>query len=182
MYMCVLQIMNFYMNLITERNKKVFAFSTFFYPKLVAGGYNGVSEWMKAVDIFSMELLLIPLHLQTHWCLATIDFTLQRFCYYDSLQAMNSTLQAMNSTSLQLLRQYIQQKSFYCKSVDYKFSQWPDVYQKNIPQKFNNSDCGVSVCMYARYLSERSPFCFTQTDIPIIRKHMVLELLFKKLL
>ena len=38
-----------------------------------------------------MELLLIPLHLQTHWCLATIDFTLQRFCYYDSLQAMNST-------------------------------------------------------------------------------------------
>ena len=60
LYVYVLQIMNFYMNLITERNKKVFAFSTFFYPKLVAGGYNGVSEWIKAVDIFSMELLLIP--------------------------------------------------------------------------------------------------------------------------
>ena len=171
----LLQIINFYMNLITECNKKVFAFSTFFYPKLVAGGFNGVSEWMKAVDIFRMELLLIPLHLQTHWCLATIDFSLQRFCYYDSLQATNSS-------PLQLLRQYIQQKSFHCKSVDYTFSQWPDVYHKNIPQQFNNSDCGVFLCMYARYLSERSPFCFAQTDIPVIRKRMVIELLFKKLL
>ena len=62
------------MNLIAEQNQEAFAFSTFFYPKLVAEGFNGVSNWMKDVDIFSKQLLLIPIHHQTHWCLATVDF------------------------------------------------------------------------------------------------------------
>ena len=98
------------MKLITEQKEEVFAFSTFFYPKLVAEGYNGVSKWMKDVDIFNKQLVLIPLHLGMHWCLATVDYGAQQFCYYDSL---NGT----NTTCLELLRDYIQQKSSNCKST-----------------------------------------------------------------
>lgn len=165
------------MNLITEQKQEVFAFSTFFYPKLVAEGFNGVSKWNKDIDIFSKRLILIPLHLGMHWCLATVDFDTQQFCYYDSLEGTNTTC-------LKLLRDYIQQKSSNCKSrsVDHIYPEWPNVIPDNVPQQFNGYDCGVFVCMYARLLSERGPLCFSQTDIPVIRKHMVIELLLKKLI
>lgn len=164
------------MNLITERNQEVFAFSTFFYPKLVAGGFDGVSNWMKDVNLFNKQLLLIPIHLQMHWCLATVDFKLKQFCYYDSLRGVNNTC-------LQLLKEYIQQKASGCKSNDHTFSVWSNVIRQDIPQQYNSYDCGVFVCMYARLLSEKAPLnSFSQTDMALIRKHMVLELLSKKLI
>ena len=76
------------MSLIAEYNKGVFAFSTFFYSKLVTSGFDGVSKWMKQVDIFDKELLLILIHLGTHWCLPIVDFSLEEFCYYDSMKAV----------------------------------------------------------------------------------------------
>lgn len=163
------------MNLITEQKQEVFAFSTFFYPKLVTGGFKGVSNCMKDTDILSKQLLLIPIHLGTHWCLATVDFSVQQFCYYDSLKGTNNTCS-------QLLRDYIQQKASICNSVDHTFSEWPNVTHENVPQQLSNCDCGVFMCMYARQLSERVPLCFSQADIPVIRKHMVIELLLKKLM
>ncbi len=63
------------MNLIMDRGgknsmPKVYAFSTFFYPKVVSDGHSGVKRWTRKVDIFAHEILLIPVHLGVHWCLA----------------------------------------------------------------------------------------------------------------
>lgn len=68
------QVINFYMNLLVERNKKegypaVHAFSTFFYPKLISGGYKAVRRWTRAVDLFKLDLILVPVHLRVHWAL-----------------------------------------------------------------------------------------------------------------
>ena len=36
------------------------------------------------VDIFSHQLLLIPIHLGVHWATVVIDFTAKEMVYYDS--------------------------------------------------------------------------------------------------
>lgn len=58
-----------------ERSQKpnlpsVNAFNTFFYPKLRKSGYCAVRRWTKKTDIFSKDILLIPIHLGVHWCLS----------------------------------------------------------------------------------------------------------------
>ncbi|XP_059727844.1 sentrin-specific protease 1 isoform X2 [Haemorhous mexicanus] len=73
------EIINFYMNLLMERSRQqplpaLHAFNTFFFTKLRSGGYPAVRRWTKAVDIFSVDLLLVPIHLGLHWCLAVVDF------------------------------------------------------------------------------------------------------------
>ncbi len=44
----------------TEKYQKVYAFNTFFVPKLTDTGYDSVKRWTKKVDIFDYELLIIP--------------------------------------------------------------------------------------------------------------------------
>lgn len=58
-----------------ERSKEkgfpsVHAFNTFFFTKLKAAGYQAVKRWTKKVDVFSVDILLVPIHLGVHWCLA----------------------------------------------------------------------------------------------------------------
>lgn len=70
-----LQVINFYMNMLVERSKSphlpsVYTFNTFFFPKLRSSGYSTVRRWTKKVDIFSVDIILVPVHLGVHWCLS----------------------------------------------------------------------------------------------------------------
>ena len=60
--------------MISERSKnsgpKVHTFNTFFYPKLMKTGHASLKRWTKKVDLFAMDIVLIPIHLGMHWCLA----------------------------------------------------------------------------------------------------------------
>lgn len=66
------------MNLICERSKnedlKCYAFSSFFYPKLMNYNYQMVKRWTKKVDIFSYDIILVPVHLGLHWTLSVRIF------------------------------------------------------------------------------------------------------------
>lgn len=69
------------MNLLMERSKEkglptVHAFNTFFFTKLKTAGYQAVKRWTKKADIFSVDLLLVPIHLGVHWCLAVSAFVI----------------------------------------------------------------------------------------------------------
>jgi len=49
------EVINFYMNLLMDRGKQekypsVYAFNTFFYPKLVSGGHSALKRWTKKVS------------------------------------------------------------------------------------------------------------------------------------
>lgn len=73
------EVINFYMNLIIERGKdskwpNTYAFNTFFYSKLVKDGPQSLRRWTKKVDLFSYDLICVPVHLGVHWCMAIIDF------------------------------------------------------------------------------------------------------------
>ena len=65
--------------------------SVHFYPKLSNGGYKAVYRWDKGMDIVKLRLLLFPLHLETHWCLAAVNIPECLISCYDSLGNENQT-------------------------------------------------------------------------------------------
>ena len=141
----------------------------FFYTKLVAAGNDGVSHWMKEVDLFNKRLWLLPVHLGAHWCLAVVDILHHQMFYYDSLGGTNEVC-------LPLLKQYILSFGQCCT-----IKEWSAIVPKEIPQQDNNSDCGVFVCMYARCLAEKKEFLFTQQDMTRIRRQIAFQLFVQKL-
>ncbi|KAM8977555.1 sentrin-specific protease 1 [Pelodytes ibericus] len=175
------EVINFYMNLLMERSKrkgypKVHAFNTFFFPKLKSG-YQAVKRWTKKVDIFSMNILLVPIHLGVHWCLAVIDFRKKSVTYYDSMGGLNNE-------ACRLLLQYLKQESLDKKGVCFDSNGWVLTSKRSeeMPQQMNGSDCGMFACKYADYITKDKPITFTQRHMPYFRKRMVWEILHQKLL
>jgi sentrin-specific protease 1 len=120
------EVINFYMNLIMERGKKegsvcrVHVMSSFFYPKLCDVGYSGVQRWTKKVDVFSVDLVLYPIHLGTHWCLAAIDNRQRSLAYYDSLGGRGKSC-------LATLRDYLVSEYRDKKKAELSLNGWSDV-------------------------------------------------------
>ena len=159
------------MKLVAEANTDVYVYSTFFYPKLVRFGSQAVCRWTKETDLFSKRLLLVPVHLGAHWCLASISTADLQIVYYDSLHEPNPAC-------LEALKLYILEKSSNCAST----TEWNCSTSQGVPQQTNNSDCGVFVCRIAQCLANKTSFNFSQCDMASIRREMVLELLLQKLL
>lgn len=174
-------IINLYMNLIIERGKdkkfpKVYAFNTFFYPKLIKEGYNtSLARWTKRIDLFSYDIIAVPVHLQVHWCMAIIDFRDKSIKYYDSMGGANNKC-------LEALRNYLICEHKNKKHSDYDMSDWQLESCKDIPQQWNGSDCGVFACTFAEFLTRNAKLTFGQEDMPYFRKKITYELLTKKLM
>lgn len=176
------EIVNAYMNLIVLRGskpnyKRVYAFNTFFYPKLRDSGYTSVKRWTRKVDIFSYSYILVPVHLGNHWCLAFIDFTNKSISYYDSLGGQPNGC-------CKILLDYLKQESSDKKKQDFDTENWKSVnkYNDGIPQQKNCSDCGVFACTYAEYLTRGAKLKFGQGDMPYFRKKMIYEIIKKEIL
>ncbi|XP_006888288.1 PREDICTED: sentrin-specific protease 1 [Elephantulus edwardii] len=176
------EIINFYMNMLMERSKEkglpsVHAFNTFFFTKLKTAGYQAVKRWTKKVDIFSVDILLVPIHLGVHWCLAVVDFRKKNITYYDSMGGINNE-------ACKILLQYLKQESFDKKREVFDTNGWQLFSKKSqeIPQQMNGSDCGMFACKYADCITKDRPINFTQQHMPYFRKRMVWEILHRKLL
>jgi len=176
------EVINFYMQMIvarSENNKEnfrsVYSFSTFFYPRLMDAGYNAVKRWTKKVDLFSFSLVLVPVHLGMHWCLATIDMDSKSIVYYDSMGGNNKA-------ALKGLTNYLSEEHKTKKGSELDTSGWKQIIAKKIPQQMNGSDCGMFTCKFAEYCSRRARFSFNQSNMPYFRKRMVYEIVKNKLL
>lgn len=176
------EVINFYMNLLVERSKdpnmpSVNTFNTFFYPKLRSSGYSAVRRWTKKMDIFSKDILLVPVHLDVHWCLSVVDFRKKAVMYFDSLGGNNAE-------ACKILFDYLQQESKDKKGKELDTSGWTMSSKKcsEIPQQMNGSDCGMFTCKYADYITKDKPITFTQKHMPYFRRRMVWEILNHKLL
>ncbi|XP_020723077.2 sentrin-specific protease 1 [Bombus terrestris] len=175
------EVINFYMNLLIARSTsndkypKVHAMNTFFYPKLISGGHSSLRRWTRKIDIFSQDIIVVPIHLGIHWCMSIIDFRDKSIRYYDSMGGNNSKC-------LSALRQYLEDESLDKKKQTYDTSSWKLECAKNIPQQMNGSDCGVFSCMFAEYICGNKKITFTQQDMPYFRNKMIYEILKSKLL
>uniref|UniRef100_A0A667Y9U4 SUMO specific peptidase 1 n=1 Tax=Myripristis murdjan TaxID=586833 RepID=A0A667Y9U4_9TELE len=176
------EVINFYMNLLVERSKDpnlptVDTFNTFFFPKLRSSGYSAVRRWTKKMDIFSVDILLVPVHLGVHWCLSVVDFRKKTIMYFDSMGGNNVE-------ACRILLEYLRQESKDKKGKELDTSGWTlhSKLRHEIPQQMNGSDCGMFTCKYAEYITKDKPITFTQKHMPYFRRRMVWEILNRKLL
>ncbi|KAF2727853.1 cysteine proteinase [Polyplosphaeria fusca] len=69
-------LITFYMNYLYNHANlpagKVYTFSTHFFERFQADGYQAVATWTRKEDIFTYEYLAMPIHDSHHWYLALI--------------------------------------------------------------------------------------------------------------
>ena len=78
-------IIEFYLQMVANRSKEesfkklrfpsLYPMNTYFFTRLCLGGYEKVKMWTKNVDIFSYDMLCIPVHhTDIHWTVIIVDF------------------------------------------------------------------------------------------------------------
>lgn len=174
------EVINFYFELLRQRSKensnypRLHIFNTFFYPKLKSNGYDSIKRWTKKVDIFSFDMILVPIHLGVHWCCAEINLKERSIRYFDSLH--NS-----NKTCLKLLHEYLIEEHKDKKGCDgnaeFDFDNWTLSSPKNIPCQQNGYDCGVFTCIFAEYRSRDADFTFSQKNMNYFRDKISCEII-----
>ncbi|WFD04219.1 Ulp1 peptidase [Malassezia obtusa] len=229
------EVINFYGNLIMQRANEaeserkhaaerhetparsacaywaVHFFSSFFWQKLESQGYAGVQRWSRRVDLFTKDLILVPINLgQAHWVCAVINLRLRRFEYYDSMGIVRPSV-------FSTLRDYLREELRAKKQLALDLSDWEDYFAgDSSPQQANGYDCGVFAIQTLEQLSRRDPyepmseplsaplFCkpadpavlrrervmhaddyewnFAQVHMPYLRRRMIHEIATKRLL
>uniref|UniRef100_A0A1A9ZG89 Ubiquitin-like protease family profile domain-containing protein n=1 Tax=Glossina pallidipes TaxID=7398 RepID=A0A1A9ZG89_GLOPL len=179
------KIIDFYMNLLIERSERksqssdlpsVYAMSTFFATRLMSSGYDAVRRWTNKVDIFSKDILLIPINLaQVHWCIAIINFKERTIKYYDSMgysnpQVLTALEQYLKHESLDKRKQWFETNRFVIESV------------LDGPQQINGNDCGVVCCTVAEYITRNKKITFSGQHMKYFRKKMILEIIQRELM
>lgn len=174
-------IINYYMNLLMERGRnenspKVYAMNTFFIPKLLQSGHAGLRRWTRKVDIFSFDIIPVPVHVgEVHWCMAVIHFKNKTIQYYDSMGRPNNRV-------LEALEKYIKEESLDKKNANFDTSDWRKESMLNCPKQENGSDCGVFSCMFAEFITRNSPISFGQQHMQYFRQKMMFEIVNGKLI
>uniref|UniRef100_W8AV12 Sentrin-specific protease 1 n=1 Tax=Ceratitis capitata TaxID=7213 RepID=W8AV12_CERCA len=179
------EVINFYMNLLTERGEKrhekhglptVYAMNTFFVPRLLSAGHGGVKRWTRKVDIFSKDIIPVPVHVGgVHWCMAIIHLKNRTIKYYDSMGTPNPTV-------LKALEQYLKDESLDKRKQPYDTSNFEIESVRDVPRQMNGSDCGVFSCMFAEYITRNREITFSQQNMEYFRHKMILEIVSGELL
>ncbi|XP_067641015.1 uncharacterized protein Ulp1 isoform X3 [Eurosta solidaginis] len=179
------EVINFYMNLITERGEtkhethglpNVYAMNTFFIPRLLTAGHSGVKRWTRKVDIFSKDIIPVPVHVGgVHWCMAIIHIKNHTIKYYDSMGTPNPSV-------LKALEQYLMEESLDKRKQAYDTSSYEIESVREVPRQMNGSDCGVFSCMFAEYITRNREITFSQQHMEYFRHKMILEIVRGELL
>uniref|UniRef100_A0A1B0BYW3 Ubiquitin-like protease family profile domain-containing protein n=1 Tax=Glossina palpalis gambiensis TaxID=67801 RepID=A0A1B0BYW3_9MUSC len=179
------KIIDFYMKLLIERSERkspssnlpsVYAMGTFFVPRLMSSGYDGVKRWTNKVDIFSKDILLIPINLaQVHWSIVIINLKERTIKYYDSMGYSNPQI-------LATLEQYLKRESMDKRKQRFQSNRFVIESVLDGPQQVNGNDCGVVCCAVAEYITRNKNITFSGKDMKHFRKKMILEIIQRELM
>lgn len=178
------EVINFYMNLLNERSEQlkdcgypsVYSMNTFFVPRLMQAGHSGVRRWTRKVNIFSYDIIPVPVHVgQVHWCMAIIHLKDKTIKYYDSMGTPNPAV-------LRSLETYLKDESLDKLNTNLSMNDWEIESVRNLPRQMNGSDCGVFSCMFAEYITRNKPITFSQENMVYFRQKMIFEIAKGKLL
>merc|ERR1711962_984121 len=162
------KVIEFYLQMIAARSSTslygkmptIHTMSTYFFLNLIMRGYEGsIQRWNKDVDIFTFHMVLVPIHLLEHWCLAIIDFRNKALLYYDPMGGENMP-------ALSALLNYIGREHMYKKGRPIDLKLWAKEMVKDWPEQENTADCGMFVVKAAEFFSRGAPVKFSQEDMP----------------
>ena len=178
------KIVEIYMQMLAKRSltknsriygkPRVYCMSTYFFLNLIMRGYGAVERWTKDVDIFSYDIILVPIHLEMHWCVAIVDFRSPGVFYYDSMSGHNMP-------ALTAILNYLKEEHLKKKGQELDLTK----FAKDIaecPQQQNGADCGIFACKIADFISREEPVNFSQEDMQYFRKRMIWEIVKQQLL
>lgn len=128
-----------------------------------------MKRWTKRVDVFSKDILFVPINQSYHWVLGVMDMKNKTVSVYDSLGGNHDH-------TLSLFLSYLEQEHLDKKKAPFDTSDWKKLTPKDIPRQGNMSDCGAFACTFADRLSQRKPFNFSQQDMETIRRRIALNI------
>lgn len=177
------EIINFYFGMIAQRsakkNKKVFAFTTYFMAKLYLDNdqyeYAAVSSWSKNFNPFELDKLFIPIHLPNHWTFIIVYFETKVINYCDSMHGDGKPYTQV------ILRWLGDEFRIRQPEIPFNGAEWQTKDIRESPsQSGNGTCCGVFAVMSADYLSNDIPLSasiFGLGDIPNFRRDIARDIL-----
>jgi Ulp1 family protease len=165
-------IIDFYLNMICyfQKNKNIYSISPIIIKKyLQIDKIETLKSWHSSKNLFNYNMLFAPICHSKHWMLFCINVDQKLIIF------MNSYVKILNNN---LIKAY-----FSCirallvananeNEIDLNIYEWKLSCLKNLPQQTNNFDCGVFICMFARYIIFNYKIDFKETDMPNFR-HMI---------
>jgi hypothetical protein len=175
------KVLEFYLQMVAQRSQQaefravgfptVHCMSTYFFLDLIIHGPKGsIQHWNRDVDIFAFDLVLVPVHLQEHWCLAIIDFRTKALLYYDPMGGDNMP-------ALSAILGFIRQEHHYKKGRALDLWPFAKEMKKDWPQQENTADCGMFVAKVAEFFARDAAISFGQADMPYFRKRLLWEVI-----
>ncbi|XP_038122093.1 sentrin-specific protease-like [Culex quinquefasciatus] len=174
------QIINFYLNLLVERNAtdphlpRLYAMNTFFVPKLLSSGHAALRRWTRKVDLFAHDLILVPVHIAglDHWCMAIVDLGQHTIRYYDSLGGGRPNHQVMDA-----LERYLREESLDKRGKPLERPDYEKRHMRECPRQEYSNDCGVFSCAFAEHEARKVAVKgFGQAQMAYFRRKMVYEI------
>jgi sentrin-specific protease 1 len=203
--------MNFYLQLVAARNAaahaaarmprapaapqapplppRAHAFSSFFWTRLACtpAGYDyaAVRRWTKRVDVFSFDLLLVPInHGNAHWCLAALWPRERRLEYFDSLHGAGAAAKRV----IALLSRYLNDEAAdkaagrppHAPPLPPPKQAWAAAVRRaGVPRQTDGAACGVFAASIAARLAAgiAPPFGLCQADVPALRLRIAADCL-----
>ncbi|KAJ9081816.1 SUMO1 sentrin specific peptidase 1 [Entomophthora muscae] len=172
------------LSLLTERSNRpvpghkdvkypnVFAFPTYFFEMLRGQGYAKVARQAKKKQIFSKDVVLVPIHMGNHWTLISIDFRHKLVTYFDSLLGSPKV-------PFDIIKTFLEEASKDILKQPFDIASWRFECPNQIPTQKNGYDCGMFCIMFAKSLASpfyppdvSSVFPFKQSQMQMLR-HMV---------
>lgn len=172
------EVVNFVMQLYQERDDQLSTqkasrkgncfMNSFFYQMLTDHGrgfnYFNVERWTKGKNIFSCNLLFIPIHRDgNHWSLSVISIPRNEVFYFDSLGKDGTEV-------MDNLGHWLKEEALHkIQSCHH------DVRAKNVPCPLqeNGFDCGVFLLSFIDLLSNDLPIdLMTQSMCGILRQRI----------
>lgn len=171
-------VIDFYLNLISELNPLCYGWTTHFFTTLQERGYLGVARWAKRrkVNVTEKTLVLVPINIMhTHWALAVVDNEYKTITYYDSLSSRG------NLDAVKLIQHYMMEEAKKTGSP-LNYAEFELIPNFATPQQQNGFDCGVFTCSCAKWVADSKPLTYLQNDMKVLRRRMAWEIANKQLL
>lgn len=180
------EVINFYMEMLNDRNKahhkKSHFFNSFFVERLLKTDkkytYTNVQRWSKKFDIFELDKIFFPINIDNmHWTLALVEPQLKLIHYFDSMRGKGEFY-------MKGLMRWIKDEAKDSKRatkgwprMDPKEMDWELVSHSNeIPQQGNSFDCGMFTLIAADFLSDDLEFSYNQGNMPFFREKICYQI------
>ena len=136
-------------------------------------GYNNVKRVTQNIDIFSLKLLLVPIHLTNHWMLVSVE---NLYSTHISVKLYDPKYSDKYKFVLNEIHSFLEMEHSIKKGTQLQSDVSTTVEGCNIPLQQNDHDCGIFLCQFGKCLALNLPMDFVETDMPDLRIGMKREL------